>query len=201
MEVLNSLTLYVFLGIWAHTEYLFVLILAIYSPVTTVEDMLLKFYDICGPITQDYLEKIDIADNEKDSLDFGSLKVKPSKWHIFDLVHGLKVDSKTLLNSLEPTRPRLYSLCNDPSNKNIVELVVTIHALDEGHEMLGLCSQYFKSLQEGTIMYCSPHPSHIFDIAINRPDLPVLMVANGSGIAPFRYVIYTLKYTAIKYVM
>ncbi len=146
--------------------------------------MLLKFYDICGPLNPDFIAKLDIAEHKK--ICFTDLKVKPSKWQIFDLVPDLQIDAKTFLNSLEPTKPRLYSLANDPMNNNIVELVVTLNALDGAKNILGLCSQYFETLKPGTGIYCSRHPSHVFDIAINRPDLPVLMVANGSGIAPFR---------------
>ncbi len=155
--------------------------------MATPSELLLKFYDIHGPITDDFLQRIGTQRSKHPNGD----KVL-SKCDAFDLDKTLQVDFTTFLASLQPMKPRLYSIANDPASSNTVDLVVALTYLDEENNMLGLCSQYLKEVKEGATLFCSSHPSQVFEFAVNRPDLPVLMVANGSGIAPFRYAIIAI---------
>lgn len=64
----------------------------------------------------------------------------------------------------------------------------------------GLCSRYIASLTEGTMVKVQFDVNKKFDIlAHSRPDLPIIMIAPGTGIAPCRSLIWEhTRYRALR---
>ncbi len=82
-----------------------------------------------------------------------------------------------------------YSVASETSEHtgDIVELLLTMveYFDEEGKQVNGLCSTYVRDAEVGSQLICCHQPRTIFQRWI-RGNLPVMMVANGSGIAPFR---------------
>ena len=87
------------------------------------------------------------------------------------------------------TAPRLYSLSSSSIKDAHVSLTVRtdyIRSQNDGNAIVrrGLCSDYLWNLKvgdSGVRMYVSP--SHDFRLV---KDVPVVLICNGTGIAPFR---------------
>ncbi len=89
----------------------------IISPTATAEDMLLKFYDVQGPITQEYLEALlpficdegERSSAERLISDLENLRVANhlARMDVFDLFPSLRMDFAAFVALLEPLSPRL----------------------------------------------------------------------------------------------
>ncbi|MEB3195991.1 MAG: FAD-binding oxidoreductase [Candidatus Sericytochromatia bacterium] len=91
----------------------------------------------------------------------------------------------------KPHRLRLYSIASaragDDASGRTVSLCVkrTIYQNEAGETVRGLCSNYLNDLVPGDrVRICGPIGKHF--LLPEDPTAPVLMVATGTGIAPFR---------------
>ncbi len=89
-----------------------------------------------------------------------------------------------------------YSVASDPSgtpnnNNRSLDLLVTL-STDDASDVTGIASRFLlRDLEAGRSLACRHQKSATFRAALD-PKVPLVMVANGSGIAPFRY--YTIKF-------
>ncbi len=86
-----------------------------------------------------------------------------------------------------------YSVASDPNgtpnnNNRSLDLLVTLNSTDDGDgDVTGTCSRFLlRDLEAGRSLACRHQKSTTFRAAL-YPKVPLVMVANGSGIAPFRY--------------
>lgn len=100
----------------------------------------------------------------------------------------------TFLALLPPMRVRQYSISSsplgDPASLTLTYSLVDEPSLsdpDSGHRHLGVASSYLASLAPGDKLHVSVRPSHTaFHLPTDAANTPVVLVAAGSGIAPFR---------------
>ena len=89
-----------------------------------------------------------------------------------------------------------YSLASAPTakNKDYVDLVLSIVQYEKPTGVIrkGLCSNYLKEAKIGSTVACIHRPIHtlVKPLASGKP---IVMIAAGSGIAPFRAVWQHLK--------
>ena len=93
--------------------------------------------------------------------------------------------------SLIPMRVRQYSISSsplaDPSRLSLTYALLNTPSLsrpDEQH--IGVASSYLAHLDVGDIVHVAVKPSHHSFHLPTEPTLPVIMIAAGTGLAPFR---------------
>jgi sulfite reductase (NADPH) flavoprotein alpha-component len=91
-----------------------------------------------------------------------------------------------VLEILEPISPRLYSISSSPATTdNEVHILVKRDEFLVGEDKrLGLCSDFLTTLSEGTEVNFYIHSNKKFRLP--APDIDVIMIGAGTGIAPFR---------------
>lgn len=104
---------------------------------------------------------------------------------IIDLLERFQVINLTFggfLGLLSPLRLRQYSISSSPTHEQ-QRLSLTVSVLNE-QGLVGIASTYLAGLEAGDILYIALRPSH-FKLPSDE-DTPLIMVAAGSGLAPFR---------------
>lgn len=98
----------------------------------------------------------------------------------------------TFLSLLPPMRVRQYSISSSPLWKPD-HLTLTYAVLDApalsgtGQRYLGVATSYLASLTAGDKLHVAIRPSHAsFHLPVDNEKTPIMCVAAGSGIAPFR---------------
>ena len=86
---------------------------------------------------------------------------------------------QALVDVLPPIYDRLYSIAS--YNMHYVDLLVREHYRQDGS--LGSCSNYLCNLPEGSEIRAQLRPHESFRL---NQDVPLIMIAAGTGIAPFR---------------
>ncbi|KAF3767140.1 hypothetical protein M406DRAFT_39325 [Cryphonectria parasitica EP155] len=98
----------------------------------------------------------------------------------------------TFLSLLPPMRVRQYSISSsplaDPTHCTLSYSVLDAPALSgTGQRYLGVATSYLASLQPGDKLHVAIRPSHAsFHLPIDSEKTPVVMIAAGTGLAPFR---------------
>jgi len=108
-------------------------------------------------------------------------------------VGSIDLPLAAFLRMLPPMRMRQYSISSSPLAE-LNRAVLTYSVLDEesgyGGSKVGVATGYLSGLQEGDVLRVSVRPSHAsFHLPEVKPgdeDKPIIMVAAGTGIAPFR---------------
>lgn len=93
-----------------------------------------------------------------------------------------------LVKLLKPLQHRAYSISSSPeAHENEVHLTVAaVRWMYEGREHRGVCSTYLADrIDAGKEVKIFPSPNRSFRIP-EDPDVPMIMVGPGTGIAPFR---------------
>lgn len=98
-----------------------------------------------------------------------------------------QIEPQTFVNLLRPLQPRLYDLANSTKYINdeahiLVERYIYQHA---SREYVGIASNYLVGLSEEDVVSIYPHPNKRFHLPINQT-VPLILIADGTGIAPFR---------------
>ncbi|KUI57486.1 hypothetical protein VP1G_04797 [Cytospora mali] len=98
----------------------------------------------------------------------------------------------TFLSLLPPMRVRQYSISSSPL-WNPTHLTLTYAVLDApalsgtGQRYLGVATSYLSSLAAGDKLHVAIRPSHAsFHLPVDTENTPIMCIAAGSGIAPFR---------------
>ncbi|WP_133492074.1 sulfite reductase flavoprotein subunit alpha [Alcanivorax sp. 24] len=101
--------------------------------------------------------------------------------------------AQALVNALRPLQPRLYDVANSLAELDD-ELHLTIKAFRypfrERHEQ-GIASRYLLDLQPGDPVRLYPHRNTRFRLPDD--DAPLILIAEGTGIAPYRAFLQALS--------
>lgn len=101
--------------------------------------------------------------------------------------HPARVDAQTFVDLLRPLPPRLYDVANDPDDgSGELHLTVQLYRYAFGErEETGIASQALIALKPGDRVRLYPHRHARFHLPAN-PDASLILVADGTGIAPYR---------------
>ncbi|KAI3395136.1 hypothetical protein diail_1751 [Diaporthe ilicicola] len=122
-------------------------------------------------------------------------EVNAKRLSVLDLLEkyrSIELPFATFLSLLPPMRVRQYSISSSPLwNPN--NLTLTYAVLDAptlsgtGQRYVGVATSYLASLEAGDKLHVAIRPSHAsFHLPIDSEKTPVLCIAAGSGLAPFR---------------
>jgi len=114
---------------------------------------------------------------------------------VLDLLHQAPAtpDPQALVDALRPLQPRLYDVANSLGHIND-ELHLNVKAFRYGiggRQESGIASQYLLTLEPGDIVRIYPHRNARFHLP-DDPQTPVILIAEGTGIAPYRAFIQAL---------
>lgn len=122
-------------------------------------------------------------------------EVTQKRLSVLDILEAhpaIELPFATFLSLLPPLRVRQYSISSSPL-WNPAACTLTYSVLDapalsgKGKRYLGVATSYLASLQSGDKIHVAVRPSHAsFHLPVDSERTPIIMVAAGTGIAPFR---------------
>lgn len=125
----------------------------------------------------------------------GFASVTHKRLSILDLLEAhpaIDLPFATFLSLLPPLRVRQYSIASSPLG-NPSACTLTYAVLDApalsgtGRRYLGVATSYLASLQPGDKLHVAVRPSHAsFHLPVDSERTPLVMIAAGTGLAPFR---------------
>lgn len=172
-----------------------------------VNDVLGAYVELAQPATKRGI--LSLAEAAKDAgareqlgrlgadADAYSQEISAKRVSVLDLLErfpSVDLPFSTFLALLPPMRVRQYSISSSPLG-NPASVTLTYSLLDApslsdpdgGRHHLGVASSYLASLAPGDKLHVSVRPSHSsFHLPTDAANTPVVLVAAGSGIAPFR---------------
>jgi sulfite reductase (NADPH) flavoprotein alpha-component len=101
---------------------------------------------------------------------------------------GVRPDPEAFIEALDPLQPRLYSISSSPKmNPSRVTLTVdTVRYEIAGRERLGVASTFLaERIEPGAPLKVYVQRAHAFGLPAD-PNVPVIMIGPGTGVAPFR---------------
>jgi sulfite reductase (NADPH) flavoprotein alpha-component len=101
---------------------------------------------------------------------------------------GIRPDPEAFIEALDPLQPRLYSISSSPKTKlGVVSLTVdTVRYRIAKRDRLGVCSTMLaERIEPGASLKVYVQKAHAFGLPVD-PNVPVIMVGPGTGVAPFR---------------
>lgn len=122
-------------------------------------------------------------------------EVNAKRLSVLDLLEkhpSIELPFATFLSLLPPMRVRQYSISSsplwNPNNLTLTYAVLDAPALSgTGQRYVGVATSYLASLEAGDKLHVAIRPSHAsFHLPVDSEKTPVLCIAAGSGLAPFR---------------
>ncbi|KKN48180.1 hypothetical protein LCGC14_0655620, partial [marine sediment metagenome] len=108
--------------------------------------------------------------------------------------YPVSISPQQLVDILRPLQPRLYDIAS--STRHIQdELHLTVERYRYswfGKSQNGICSTYLTNIEEGEHLLVFPHHNKRFHLPTNQNN-PVILIADGTGIAPFRGFMQEIK--------
>jgi sulfite reductase (NADPH) flavoprotein alpha-component len=101
---------------------------------------------------------------------------------------GVRPDPEAFIEALDPLQPRLYSISSSPKvHKGRVALTVDAVRYDIGkRKRLGVASTFLAGrVDPGAKLRVYVQKAHAFGLPAD-PNVPIIMVGPGTGVAPFR---------------
>jgi len=171
----------------------------------TLGDVMAEFIDLSASPTYSFIQKVStiasVGTDDRIVLQYLALSVdhfrkwiaerSPSMADFFRLFPSVsrRLPLSVFLMNAPRIAPRLYSLSSSSKSDKNISLTVRIEYIrseNDGKTIIrrGLCSDYLWNLQandSGVRLYVSPSP----DFRLVK-DVPIVMICNGTGIAPFR---------------
>ena len=118
------------------------------------------------------------------------LKKRISVLDLLERYMSVDIPLKELLKMLPPIKTRLYSIASSPylDNQKVALTVAVVHspAWSGQGDYKGLASNYLAGLPVGGQVQIETQPAATAFHLPEDPTVPVIMIAAGSGIAPFR---------------
>jgi sulfite reductase (NADPH) flavoprotein alpha-component len=108
----------------------------------------------------------------------------PGGLDVLDLLELAAVSVDELLDTLRPLQFRDYSIASSPLQhpRHVHLTVATVQYTASGRHRGGVASTFLA--HRGDAVRLHPRPNHAFRLP--APDVPIIMVGPGTGIAPFR---------------
>ena len=110
---------------------------------------------------------------------------------------GVRPDPEAFIEALDPLQPRLYSISSSPKAKpGCVSLTVdTVRYRIANRDRLGVCSTMLaERIEPGASLKVYVQKAHAFGLPAD-PNVPVIMVGPGTGVAPFRAFLHERQAT------
>jgi len=143
-----------------------------------------------------YLRSLVEADNKEEYDDFC--------WgrEVIDLVVDYPAgfgDADEFLSVLRKLQPRLYSISSSPkAHPGEVHLTIAIVRYEShGRQRGGVCSTFLSDRSDGVLPGVYVHANKAFRVPTN-PEVPMIMIGPGTGVAPFRAFLEERKATDAK---
>lgn len=165
-------------------------------------DVLGAYVELSQPVTKRSINALaEAADDDatKSTLQHlagdGYDEVHSKRLSVLDLLEQhptVSLPFATFLSLLPPMRVRQYSISSsplaDPARCSLTYSVLDAPALSgTGRRHLGVATSYLASLQPGDKLHVAVRPSHAsFHLPVDSEKTPLVMIATGSGLAPFR---------------
>ncbi|XP_067102023.1 nitric oxide synthase 2b, inducible [Osmerus mordax] len=172
-------------------------------PACPLSQALTYFLDVTTPPSQNLLYKLSQITNQDEHcqrlLTLATDIKEYTTWKMFKCPTFLEVleefptlePSEAFLYSQLPLlKPRLYSISSslnlNPNEIHVTVAVVNYHTEDgQGPLHHGVCSTWLNNINEGDMVPCYIQSSSGFHLPAEG-SAPIILVGNGSGIAPFR---------------
>lgn len=182
-------------------------------PPSTLQKALTSFVDLSHPLTPDrMIDWIQFASDETEKEAISKLcednqlfqewrSKKPNILDFFMTFPSLKIPAAVFVASLPKMMPRAYSIASiDPKfalvggqNIPVTDILLEICEYETGpfldetqaKKRKGLASNFLTQLPIGGRFLSHHHSNAQFKMP-NDPNVPIVMVSSGSGIAPFR---------------
>ncbi|GME55957.1 uncharacterized protein K452DRAFT_244086 [Neofusicoccum parvum] len=158
-----------------------------------------QYVELASPASTNNIKLLATATNDPTVRDdLLSLASNPNLRHgasVLDLLEqhpSLTIPIGTFLNMLPPLRTRTYSISSSPlpspTHATLTWTVVNHPAPTTARApVLGVASTYLASLRPGALFHAAIRaPTNAFRPPRNAHTTPIIMVAAGTGIAPFR---------------
>ncbi|CAF0853595.1 unnamed protein product [Adineta steineri] len=169
-------------------------------PVNVV-NILSGYVELAQPISKKQLETLaDLCHNEEEKIkilkltgDIYEKEILDKRIHILDILElysSCELTFAQYLRMLPSLRIRQYSISSSPLwNAEVVTLtidILTAPALSGLGQHYGVASNYLANLREGDHISCSVRASNVKFHPPEDTKVPIVMIAAGTGIAPFR---------------
>lgn len=110
---------------------------------------------------------------------------------LLDRFNAVQLPLGNFISSLPPMRTRSYSISSsslwNPHHVTLTYAVLDRPSLSGHGRYVGVASNYLSSLQAGDTLHVSVRPSNqAFHLPADAEKTPVIMIAAGTGLAPFR---------------
>ncbi|GFR97300.1 nitric oxide synthase, partial [Elysia marginata] len=135
-------------------------------------------------------ERLEILATDSTAYEDWKYEESPNMLEVLEQFPSLKVPPSLLLTQLPILQQRYYSISSSPRFHpgEIHATIAVVRFRTKGgagpiHE--GVCSGWLNKAPVGTIVPCMVRAAQTFHLPEN-PELPVIMVGPGTGIAPFR---------------
>jgi len=105
---------------------------------------------------------------------------------------GVRPDPEALIEALDPLQPRLYSIASSPKvdASRIALTVDTVRYNIGKRTRLGVASTFLADrINPGDTLKVYVQKAHAFALPAN-PNVPIIMIGPGTGVAPFRAFLY-----------
>src|SRR5437763_6438754 len=113
---------------------------------------------------------------------------------------GIRPAPEAFINSLDPVRPRPYSIASSPEvDPGRVALTVdTVRYRIGKRARLGVASTFLGTrIRENAPLRCYVQKAHAFGLPVD-PATPIIMIGPGTGVAPFRAFLHERMATKAK---
>ncbi|KUM62926.1 hypothetical protein ACN42_g4183 [Penicillium freii] len=135
-------------------------------------------------------------------------KLLQKRYSIIDILkdHPTELDFGSYIDILQPLTSRQYSISSSPlqphngsSSSNVASITFDVHkspSLSSHDIFYSVASTYIASRSAGDRIQCYLRPTNINFRLPTSPDIPILMVAAGTRIAPIRAFLQERTYIA-----
>lgn len=155
------------------------------APVTRAQLQELANHTVCPPHKRE-LEAMLEENNYREHI----LENRTTMLELLEKYEACELPFERFLELLPPLKPRYYSISSSP-NFNAKQASITVSVVREpawsgNGEFRGVASSYLADCQTGeSILMFVRTPESGFELS-EEPDVPIIMVGPGTGVAPFR---------------